>query len=383
VRRVLAWILPLLALAALGAAFLAADPLARLLSPAPPVEELTVERTVLDGSGIALQVRAAGTEPLRIAQIQVDGAYWTFRQDPPGPIARLRTAWLHIPYPWILGETHHITILSAAGVPFEHTIDVALATPAMTGGMLRTFALVGLFVGLVPVALGMLFYPALRSAGGGAITFALALTVGLLGFLLVDTMDAALDEAGKAAPALEPTVVVWLVAALAFAVLMAAGRRGGGAPGGVALAWSIALGIGLHNFGEGLAIGSAFATGAAALGSFLVLGFTLHNVTEGIGIIAPLVREPPRLPLLAGLAALAGLPAVPGVWLGSAAFTSHWAALALAIGAGAILQVIVEVGLLLARRGPADGPKWATAPAMAGLLAGVLVMYGTALVVQV
>ena len=117
-----------------------------------------------------------------------------------------------------------------------------------------------------------------------------------------------------------------------------------------------------------MAIGSAFATGAAALGTFLVLGFTLHNITEGIGIVAPLVEERPRLPVFAALAALAGLPAVAGIWLGSYAFAPHWAALALAVGAGAILQVIIEVGLLLARRSArSEGRGMASAAATGGV----------------
>jgi hypothetical protein len=335
---------------------------------------------VLDAGGIALLVRAGGSEPMTIAQIQVDGAYWEFVQDPPGPIERLATAWIHLPYPWVLGETHHILMLTRAGVPFEHTIEVAIATPQPTGGMLRNFGLVGLLVGIVPVALGMLFYPALRSGRRGAFVFALALTVGLLGFLLVDTMAEALELAAEAAPGLDTPVLVWLVAALAFAALLAIGRRHGRGQEGIGLAVSIALGIGLHNLGEGLAIGSAFATGAAALGTFLVLGFTLHNVTEGIGIVAPLVDRVPRWPAFAGLAALAGLPAVVGIWVGSFAFSPHWAALALAVGAGAILQVVVEVGGLLLRQS-ANGARPAYGTAFSGVAAGVAVMYGTALLV--
>lgn len=379
--RPLLWaMLPITLLVAITALFLATDPLRPFWSGVPPVEELTVERVLLDGEGIALRVRAAGAEPIRIAQVQVDGAYWIFTQDPPGALNHLGTAWLRIPYPWVQGEAHHVVMLTSLGTAFEHPIEVAVATPGR--GSLQMLGLVGLFVGVVPVALGMLFYPALRAGGRGLLTFVLALTIGLLLFLLVDTLEEALMLAGKAAPSFHGAILVWLVAALTTVGLLAAGRRGGKSLQGAPLAGAIALGIGLHNLGEGLAIGSAFASGATTLGSFLVLAFTLHNVTEGIGIVAPLVEERPGLPLLAALAALAGLPAVGGIWLGSYAFAPHWAALALAVGAGAIFQVIVEVGLLLARRAHADPQGALGATAASGVAAGVTVMYATALLVQ-
>jgi zinc transporter ZupT len=112
-----------------------------------------------------------------------------------------------------------------------------------------------------------------------------------------------------------------------------------------------------------------------------VLGFTLHNITEGVGIVAPMLRGPPRLPAFVGLALLAGLPAVFGVWLGAYAFSPHWAAFALAVGAGAILQVIIEVGLLLVREARRSTDSWQAVPALTGLALGILVMYGTALIV--
>jgi hypothetical protein len=381
-RAALLFGLPLLLVLAVTAGFLALDPLRAFRGAAPPVELLTVERAVLDEDGIGLAVRAEGSEPVTIAQVQVDGAYWSFTQEPPGPIPRLGTARLRVPYPWVQGEAHHLVLLTRTGVAFEHTIDVALPTPKPGLTTLGPLTLVGLFVGVVPVALGMLFFPALRAGGAGGFAFALALTVGLLGFLLVDTLEEALELAAAAAPALQIPALVWLVAGLTFVLLLAAGRRKGRAPAGVPLAASIALGIGLHNLGEGLAIGSAFATGAASLGAFLVIGFTLHNITEGVGIVAPLLREPPRLVTFAALALLAGLPAVLGVWLGSYAFTPHWAALALAVGAGAILQVIVEVGALLLRQGAAAGHAWASAPTLGGLALGLGLMTATAWLVQ-
>jgi ZIP family zinc transporter len=152
---------------------------------------------------------------------------------------------------------------------------------------------------------------------------------------------------------------------------------------GVSLATSIAFGIGLHNFGEGLAIGSAFATGSVALGSFLVLGFTLHNLTEGIGIVAPMVKQRPSLWTFAALAVLAGLPAVAGIWIGSYAYSPHWAALAFAVGAGAILQVIIEVGALLVSDTHGNARSWISGTALSGIGVGAAAMYATALLVQV
>jgi zinc transporter ZupT len=175
--------------------------------------------------------------------------------------------------------------------------------------------------------------------------------------------------------------MVVLAAVGSFLLLMAVGRRAG-APTGLALATYIALGIGLHNLGEGLAIGAAFAAGAAGLGTFLVLGFTLHNITEGIGIAAPILKDRPPLLTFAGLTLLAGGPAVIGLWIGSLAFAPQWSALALAIGAGAILQVIVEVTLLLRGRSGPTGSFFSPA-VIAGLVAGVAVMYVTAALVKI
>jgi ZIP family zinc transporter len=382
--RALVWVgLPALLIAVVLGGFLALDPLRGLTGSAPPVEQLTVERTILDDDGIALQVRAGGSEPIEIVQVQIDGAYWSFVQEPPGALPRLESAWLRIPYPWVLAEAHHLVLITTTGVTFDHTIDVAVPTPQLTSGLLGAYGLVGLFVGVVPVALGMLFFPALRAAGGRGFTFALALTIGLLLFLLVDTFEEALELAAEAAPELHVPTLVWLIAALTTGLLLAVGRRRRGELTGIGLAAAIALGIGLHNLGEGLAIGSAFATGAASLGAFLVLGFTLHNITEGVGIVAPLLRDPPRLPVFAGLALLAGLPAVLGMWLGANALSPHWAALTLAVGAGAILQVVIEVGRLLLGQARADGRGWLSGPALGGVAAGIAVMFATALLVQI
>ncbi|NRP22933.1 Zinc transporter ZupT [Ensifer adhaerens] len=379
----LVWLaLPLIAFGIAVAWILSTDPLSGFRNGAPPVENLTFERTVLDDSGLRLLVRAGGSEPMTVAQVQVDDAYWQFTQDPPGPIPRGKTAWLNLPFPWMLGEAHALKVLTNTGATFTHDIAVAVPTPQATAGQLRLQALVGIIVGIVPVAVGLMFYPVLRGVGASGMAFLLSLTIGLLAFLLVDASAEALELASEAAAIFQGPVMVVLAGVGSFLVLMAIGRRGG-VPTGLALATYIALGIGLHNLGEGLAIGAAFAAGSAGLGTFLVAGFALHNVTEGIGIAAPILKQRPSLWAFVGLILLAGGPAVLGMWLGSLATSAQWSALALAIGAGAILQVIVEVGAYLMRQSGKRTEVFLTPPVMGGLAAGVGFMYVTAALVKI
>ena len=358
------------------------DPLRSFNNGAPPVEALTVERTVLDATGIALLVRAGGSEPMIVAQVQVDDAFWSFAQDPAGPIARGDTAWVRIPYPWVLGEAHLVNMLSNTGTAFEHEIAVALPTPQATAQQLVPQALVGAIVGLLPVALGLMFFPAMRGVGRSGMNFLLALTVGMLAFLLIDMTNEALELAASAAALFQGSAMVWLAALASFLLLMAIGRWRG-APEGIALGFYIALGIGLHNFGEGLAIGAAFAAGSAGLGTFLVLGFALHNVTEGIGIAAPMLKSRPPLWIFPALTLLAGGPAILGMWMGSLAYAPQWSALLLAIGAGAILQVIVEVGSYLLRQNPDRQAALFSPAVMSGFLAGIGFMYVTAAFIKI
>jgi zinc transporter ZupT len=379
-KNPLPWlILPLLVLGGLLAILVLTRPLDRLTSSAPPVEQLRVESVRLAPGLIELNVRADGSEPLRIAQLQVDGAYRQFTQDPEGPIPRLGKARIDIPYPWVSGEAHHIAFVSSTGAIFEHTIPVAQATPSYEAPTLALLGLVGLLLGLAPVATGLLAYPGLRTLSPQSIRFVLALTVGLLLYLLIDTLGEGLEAGALSIDRFRAQTAVWVAALITCALLLSLGRSRGAAPEGLRLASFIALGIGLHNLGEGLAVGAAISAGEAALATFLVIGFTIHNVSEGFGIATPLIDRRPTLLAFAGLASLAGLPAVVGVWLGAQAVSPLWTALSFGIGAGAILQVIIEVTALIARR---DGSQALATPAtLGGLIAGLAVMYLTALLV--
>ena len=379
--RMLRVIGPFLLIAVVAVGFLKLDPLAGFRDTVPPAEALMIERIVIDDAGLRFLVRSEGVEAVSIAQVQVDGAYWRFEQSPPGPLTRLATAWIKIPYPWVQGEAHHVALLTGSGTPFEYSIEVAVPTPEQIGGDWVFHGMVGLFVGVVPIVLGMLFFPAIRRASADTMGFVLALTMGLLAFLFVDTMAEALNFAEEAAETFSMREMIWIIALLTAVGLFMTNRRLGNGIDPVLLSWTIALGIGLHNLGEGLAIGGALSGGAVALGSFLVIGFTLHNITEGIGIVAPLTGQKPTLPLFCGLACLAGLPAVFGLWLGVQAVGAHWAALAMAIGAGAILQVLLEIGLMIRRRHLGDAESRPVGGLLAGGTLGLAIMYATSLIV--
>jgi zinc transporter ZupT len=355
--------------------------------PGPPVEELSIERTVLEPNSIELTVRNDGPDAVTLAQAFVNDAYVDF-QGAEHAIDRLRAETVRIAYPWIEGEGYEIGLLTSTGATFTHEIGAAVETPAADLGFFGLMALLGVYVGVIPVALGMLWLPFVRRIDATWIRVLLAATVGLLLFLAVDATLEALEIAGEGAQALGGAGLVVLGALLAYLTLAAVSarveaRRSKGEAAGASpmrLAALVATGIGLHNLGEGLAIGSAYATGALALGTFLVVGFAIHNTTEGLAIVAPLARGGVRASVgrLAALGLLAGGPAVLGAWIGAAAFTPSLAAFLLGAGVGAIAQVIVQIA-----PGLRDRAGRILDPAVAGGIGGgVVAMYATGLLVS-
>lgn len=350
---------------------------------APPIEEVTIDRITLPAPNqIIVEITNGGADPVTIAQVQVDDAYWNFNITPSATIPRLSRATISLPYPWVRDEAHVVRLVSSNGLTFDGTIPVATLTPRADLQTFWRYALLGTYVGFIPVGLGLLWYPFLRRLGRSGMQAILSLTVGLLVFLLFDTLDQALKIVATAAGVFGGAPLVFLVALLSFSAIIAvSARRKNTAPARLGIAYRIAFGIGLHNLGEGLAIGAAFAFGQAALGTFLVIGFTLHNITEGIGIAAPITRERPAWWHFVTLAALAGLPAVPGVWIGGFIYNNLLTAVFLALGAGAIAQVIYEVGRLIVRQSNENDSPVLSLATFGGLVAGIVIMYATALLV--
>ncbi len=380
--RLWGWaLLPLVLLVGLSALLVRGGLLEFLRRGVPPVEQLSFERVRLASGEIELEVVNGGPDPVTIAQVMVDEAFWDFQITPSATLGRLGRAKVRIPYPWVEGEPHEVTLLTSTGLTFSHEITVATETPRPDARYFAVFTAIGLYVGVLPVAIGLLWFPFLRSLEQRWVHFALALTAGLLVFLAVDALDEALEAANALAGAYQGVLVVAVGALGAFLLLQAVSRSKLSAEGEGArraVAYLIALGIGLHNLGEGLAIGAAYSLGEVALGAFLIVGFMLHNTTEGLGIVAPIARDRPGIGTLAALGLLAGAPTIAGAWIGGLAYSPFYATLFLAIGVGAIAQVVAALYRMVARE--TEGAVW-TPYTATGVLAGMLVMYATGLLV--
>lgn len=373
-------LLPLLLLALLVVLLLRVGLLGVFQAAFPPVEELTIDRVTLSPGRIVVHVTNGGPQEVTVSQLLVDEAYWQFAMGPEATIKRLGKATLTLDYPWVEGEAHHLKVLTTTGTAFEHTIDVATETPRVDARYLLTFTLLGIYVGVVPVFLGLLWLPFMRSLDQRWVAFFLSLTAGLLLFLGVEALDDALEVARDLPPAYQGLALVLIGVVGTMLLLVWVSRRlgaGEGARRRLALAFLVAIGIGLHNLGEGLAIGASYSLGKIALGTFLVIGFTIHNTTEGLAILAPIARDRIRLATLVLLGLVAGAPTILGTWVGGLSYSPVLATLFLAIGAGAIFQVVYELVRMMAGEGrsPAFGYQ------IAGFAAGLIVMYLTGLFV--
>jgi zinc transporter ZupT len=395
--RLPAWLLGLIPLALIGVAIGA---FALLGGPGlgertgPPVEEVVVERTTLRPGEIELTLRNDGPDPVEFAQVAVNDAYAPFTASDGTEVGRLGSTTLTIAYPWVEGEAYEISVLTSSGGTVDASIPVATETPEADLGFFGLMALLGIYVGVIPISLGMLWLPFVRRVDARWIGALIAFTVGLLALLAIDATLEGLDIAARAPGAFGGAALVFAGALIAYLVLAGidsylAGRRAGAnggsvTQGGLYMALLVAIGIGLHNLGEGLAIGSSYATGALALGAFLVVGFAIHNTTEGLAIVAPL-RDGAgpsgrvRFGHLAVLGLIAGAPAILGAWIGAAAFNPSLGALLFGIGVGAIVRVIVQIAPAMRN----EEGRILHPLSVAGLLAGIVVLYLTGLLVSV
>src|SRR3989338_4399489 len=382
-------LLPLVLLGILLLVFVKFGPLGVFKASIIPIEKAFIERVVFSPEQITLEVFNDGPEPITIAQVLVNDAYWQFDMTPSNTLEPLKKGRIEIAYPWVEGDAETIKLISRNGMAFEKEVEAAAITPTFNWFYFKTFVLLGIYVGVIPVLLGLLWLPFLRMLKERWYSFLLALTVGLLIFLGFDALAESFDLLEAMPNAYNGIGIILIGFTLSILTLSAISYKSehyrkikGEHFQALIFGYLIALGIGLHNLGEGLAIGSAYAVGEIALGSLLVIGFMIHNVTEGVVIVAPLTRFVRQVDkfyfhlIIMGL--LAGAPTIIGAVIGGFAYSPALAVLFLSIGAGAIFDVSYDIMHYMTKG------RWMslfTITNVLGFLAGLLIMYATGFLV--
>ena len=352
--------------------------------PVPPIEEVSIRRVEFSPGEIKLTIRNTGPLAVDMTLVTVDEAIWKAEFSPGRHLERFAEAEVRIPFDWVEGDPYNLELFTSNGLSFAKQVAVATETPRANARLLWVFAGMGVYVGILPVALGILWLPFLRRLWQGWTQFFISLTLGLLVFLGVDALEEGLKLAGTLPESYAAVGVVAIGVVLAFVAITAvdrAARRRVSARGGdpaFVLAYLIALGIGVHNLGEGLAVGAAYAAGEIALGAMLLVGFAIHNTTEGLAIVSPLTQSKVKFGQLALLGLIGGAPAIIGCWIGGFTYSDFWAVFFLAIGAGAIFQVVWTIAKSMMKS--AEGNLFNVRNA-AGFVLGMVLMYGTALLV--
>jgi zinc transporter, ZIP family len=390
-------------------------------SSVKPLPEISIEKVGFSEDNMIIAfVRNTGPTEITIAQADVNDRIYPAAIEPGRSLARLADAKVIIPFVWNTGEPYKIGITTDDGTRFEKLVNFAAAAPRPTVGQASTFALIGTYVGIIPVMMGLVWYPFIRRLSPNKYNFFLSLTAGLLVFLGIDALlesnEVAVDSL---APAFNAQILIIMVALITLITLLYVSQKliqrtskrskpdieyktqySNSEPDlgtrdmksstsfqqqllirPIAISMMISIGIGLHNFGEGLAIGAAVLLGEVALSSFLILGFTLHNTTEGLAIVAPMAKSR-RIPVvkLIIMGLIAGGPTILGAWIGGFLYSPIATVIFLSIGAGAIFQVVYSIGSWMYHTNGSRGllnNHWI----IIGFAFGMFIMYLTGLLV--
>lgn len=346
--------------------------------------EISLEKIDFVDSEIVVTVRNTGPIPVEIVVADVNDRIHPAAVEPDRSLDRYETGKVRIPFEWNEAEPYTVGLTVQDGTRFERSVDAAARALEPSMELLGLFTIIGTYVGIIPVIIGLLWLPFIRRISRAKYHFFLALTAGLLLFLGIDSLEEALAVSGEnLAGSFNGMLLVATVTVLSFLGLHYSADRlvrnadssKIGRP--LAISLMIAVGIGLHNFGEGLAIGAAVGLGSIAFSTFLIVGFAIHNTTEGIAIAAPMSRGKVMLGKLACLGLVAGSPAIFGAWVGGFVFSPFTAVIFLSVGAGAIFQIII----VMLRWIREYDRNLSGAPVAAGLALGMLVMYVTSILV--
>ena len=394
-----------------------------LLSVGIPLPEVTIERIEFQDGKVVAQVRNTGPTEIEIVQADINDRIIPAAVEPSKTLPRLAEARVIIPFAWNAGVPYEVGVTISDGTRFSKGVDAAAPAPSPNIEQASFFALIGTYVGVIPVLIGLLWFPFIRRLGSSKYNFFLSLTAGLLVFLGIDALIESNEIAAEnVAGAFNGQALIAMVTIVSFLTLLyvseklveRAASRESGAPQSATLASSrslpsdtsiamtdvpptlqqqlfrpfaialmIAIGIGLHNLGEGLAIGAAVLLGEVALSTFLIVGFTLHNTTEGLAIVAPIAKSGRimvRKLVLLGL--IAGMPTIVGAWIGGFIYSPIAAIIFLSIGAGAIFQVVYAIGSWMTKSSTGGARQnLLRTPIVVGFAVGILIMYVTSLLV--
>ena len=346
-----------IALSAIGPLILLAIVIAFLMGPATNFLEFGVvlpdihieQIDFIDGE-IQVIVRNTGPLDVNITVADVNDRIQPAAIEPDNHLTKFETALVRIPYDWNEGQPYNIGLTTDDGTRFEKSVDAASLRLEATTELVGFLALIGFLIGIVPIMIGLLWFSFIQKLGSSKYRFFLAFTIGLLLFLAFDAIEEASEiSQSHLSDIFNGQLLIMTVTILSFLILFAIGNslikksQFSKISKPLAISLMIAIGIGFHNFGEGLAVGAAIALGQVALSTFLIVGFAIHNTTEGFAIAAPMARAKAMVFRLICLGLVAGSPAIFGTWIGGFSYSPFATVIFLSIGAGAIFQVVVSI----------------------------------------
>ena len=380
---------PKIAISAIAPIVLLAILIAFLLGPASTflqfgivLPDISIEKVEFTENEIRATVRNTGPIDVNVVVADVNDRIQPAAIEPDSHLKRFETGLVRIPYDWNEGQPYAIGITIDDGTRFEKQIDAASASLEPNAELFGFLGIIGLLIGVVPIMIGLLWYPFIKKLGKNAFNFFLSFTIGLLLFLGLDAIEEAFEISNDhLAPIFNGELLIATVVILSFLGLYGIGNllikrtEFSKLSKGLAISLMIAIGIGLHNLGEGLAVGAAIALGQVALSTFLIIGFAIHNTTEGLAIAAPLARTKSFVGKMIGFGMIAGVPAIFGTWIGGFSFSPFFTIIFLSIGAGAIFQVVLSIFQFIKD----ESDSFSNISIISGIGAGLTLMYLTSI----